>query len=1171
MKKVYFSGIFSLLAVLLGYSQNIPQGMNYQAVARDKSGKELANQQISLQISLYSPDTAGNYYVETQSVTTNEFGLFTLVIGEGVAQTGIFSNVPWSTKEVWMQVAIQMPGQQDYSVIGSSKLYTVPYAFVAGNLAANNGKPKDLAAGSNVDPCPCNGGITALTFLYLGPSGVTIRVYNNAGLQNTGLIQTYANVSNGAVLTINVPNGGTLQSQTYFQFSAIPNAPPVTAVPTVCSSSYNALNPASPGGTWGNISVISQTDGNGETCTACNVNGLWYIGGNAVLSACNTLGTLSNNDLVLISNNTPRMVVSAGGDVTANNNLNVDKGLNVLGNVALNQSSGATTNNGPFTVANFSPTLLTGSLTTNGATLLNSTLTVGQATNLNGLLNVNNQQPSYLSGNLTVNRATKLDSSLWVNGNTDLHGYLHVDEQAPSVFTGTIEGYDNATFLQQVLVTNASLDASSPSTGALVVAGGTGIGQALYVGGPTSLLGSLSVGGNTDLFGYLHVDNGQPTLLTGTLADSGDATFFQHVLLTNSGLNSNGFNNGALVVAGGVGIEENLNVGGSSTFGGPVSFNSVVTFADTVQSTSYSNGTIIVDGGAGIAKNLNVNGNTNLTKTVINADLSGAHSDPTAYPLTVEGSNQGIRIQVNGASSGVANMTNNYLQFVDNTGTAHGSITGETATDVAEDVEYEAENFLYTALVVYATYNVYSASTDLTEMQNEQVEAAKEEEEASNQLEEATNQLTIESENDACADIQSEESVNTEIGDDAATSPCVGFGVCETVPPPSDIAAGVANVIESVAEDVLAGDEEALAADNESLAATNEALASLNESLSETNVGLAVAKKSSAQTQLATYTAKLAAFEAAKFAGLPGVYFNSTSGDYAEWLPKADPSEKIFRGDIVGVKGGLISKKTEGAEKLMVVSTMPIVLGNAPAKEKEGDFEKVAFIGQVQVKVFGKVEPGDYILADGSAGFGVGKHAADMAPEDYSRIVGIAWEGSTANGVSYVNTAVGLNTNDIARVAIKQQNELKAQQNEIDELKKQMGDMNAAIAKLVPGYSAPATSAPAPVSSPVSAAANNAVAANTTTAAPAPVASSSGIYSGTTGVRYLDVTPEQFEEGFKMAEAAIRRAGHNPDKNPFLKKLAEDPSYKEKVYEQIQERFKKGIAARTAVNSRIAH
>jgi hypothetical protein len=68
-------------------------------------------------------------------------------------------------------------------------------------------------------------------------------------------------------------------------------------------------------------------------------------------------------------------------------------------------------------------------------------------------------------------------------------------------------------------------------------------------------------------------------------------------------------------------------------------------------------------------------------------------------------------------------------------------------------------------------------------------------------------------------------------------------------------------------------------------------------------------------------------------------------------------------GDIVGAPAETAGDT--GAERMMVVSSHPIVLGNMPEPGKERLYEKVAFLGQVNVKVIGVVEAGDYIVATG--------------------------------------------------------------------------------------------------------------------------------------------------------------------------------------------------------------
>ena len=61
----------------------------------------------------------------------------------------------------------------------------------------------------------------------------------------------------------------------------------------------------------------------------------------------------------------------------------------------------------------------------------------------------------------------------------------------------------------------------------------------------------------------------------------------------------------------------------------------------------------------------------------------------------------------------------------------------------------------------------------------------------------------------------------------------------------------------------------------------------------------------------------------AKAAFSAGVTYESGSGDYAEWLERLDAEEKVAVTDVVGVFAGKITKKTEGASQVMVVSFKP--------------------------------------------------------------------------------------------------------------------------------------------------------------------------------------------------------------------------------------------------------
>lgn len=148
-----------------------------------------------------------------------------------------------------------------------------------------------------------------------------------------------------------------------------------------------------------------------------------------------------------------------------------------------------------------------------------------------------------------------------------------------------------------------------------------------------------------------------------------------------------------------------------------------------------------------------------------------------------------------------------------------------------------------------------------------------------------------------------------------------------------------------------------------------------------------------------------------------GATFSSGAGDYAEWLERDSKVRNLFPGEIVGVKAGKLSLNTADADHVMVVSTQPAVLGNAPQEKFQANFEKIAFMGQVPVKIVGKAVVGDYIVPSGNHdGLGIAVHPQDLPTADFSKIVGVAWQSTPEDKelIHYVNIAVGLNNNDLA-------------------------------------------------------------------------------------------------------------------------------------------------------------
>ena len=138
-----------------------------------------------------------------------------------------------------------------------------------------------------------------------------------------------------------------------------------------------------------------------------------------------------------------------------------------------------------------------------------------------------------------------------------------------------------------------------------------------------------------------------------------------------------------------------------------------------------------------------------------------------------------------------------------------------------------------------------------------------------------------------------------------------------------------------------------------------------------------------------------------------GAQFTSPEADYAEYIAKENPDEHLEAGSIVGIKNGKVSKQTEGAQNLMVISTSPIVIGNATKKSQRTD-ALVTFLGQVPVRVEGPITVGDYIIALGkNNGTGIAATRENIRSEHIDLIIGQALESSDIATTKPIKTLIG--------------------------------------------------------------------------------------------------------------------------------------------------------------------
>ncbi len=229
MKKLFFTLLmFSFLSSLFAQT---PQAVNYQGVARDANGNILATTNVSLRLSILVGSVSGSVsYSETQNVSTNNLGLFSIKLGLGTVVSGTFSTINWSTGIYFVKVEMDAAGGSNYLAMGTSQMLSVPYALYAEKAGSAvlapslslSGTNLSIAGGNTVNLSTINtdAQILSLTGNALSISaGNTVNLpanpwiqsgnnlYYNAGNVGLGVTNPASKLDISGALTNTVPHG----------------------------------------------------------------------------------------------------------------------------------------------------------------------------------------------------------------------------------------------------------------------------------------------------------------------------------------------------------------------------------------------------------------------------------------------------------------------------------------------------------------------------------------------------------------------------------------------------------------------------------------------------------------------------------------------------------------------------------------------------------------------------------------------------------------------------------------------------------------------------------------------------------------------------------------------------------------------------------------------------
>ncbi|MCD4736703.1 MAG: hypothetical protein K8R53_11715, partial [Bacteroidales bacterium] len=137
MKRILL--VLIIISSLTGFAQT-PDLINYQMIVRDSTGQIRSNEQMTVIASIIK-DFLSNpeiVYQEEHDVTTNDYGLVNIKIGNGTIISGEFGAIDWNNGDYYLQPAINLGTVANFAM-GTSQLVSVPYALNAREAESANG------------------------------------------------------------------------------------------------------------------------------------------------------------------------------------------------------------------------------------------------------------------------------------------------------------------------------------------------------------------------------------------------------------------------------------------------------------------------------------------------------------------------------------------------------------------------------------------------------------------------------------------------------------------------------------------------------------------------------------------------------------------------------------------------------------------------------------------------------------------------------------------------------------------------------------------------------------------------------------------------------------------------------------------------------------------------
>ena len=129
MKNILGIIVFIFFGSLFGYSH-----FNYQSFLKNDNGEIIKDASVNFRISIaYDSPTATPVYSELHNISISADGVINILIGNGSASTGTYSDVDWNKNIYIKREAALSEGSSNFTDFGATRLNSIPKATYSEN------------------------------------------------------------------------------------------------------------------------------------------------------------------------------------------------------------------------------------------------------------------------------------------------------------------------------------------------------------------------------------------------------------------------------------------------------------------------------------------------------------------------------------------------------------------------------------------------------------------------------------------------------------------------------------------------------------------------------------------------------------------------------------------------------------------------------------------------------------------------------------------------------------------------------------------------------------------------------------------------------------------------------------------------------------------------------